>query len=58
MNIIFYIIPLAVALGAFFIILFIWATKSGQYDDMDTPAYKILIEDQTSNNKNIKGKEK
>ena len=46
MEIIYALVPLALALGLFFLGLFIWATKSGQYDDLDTPAQRILIEDQ------------
>lgn len=32
-----------VALG--FLLLFVWAVKSGQYDDEHTPAIRILFDD-------------
>jgi cbb3-type cytochrome oxidase maturation protein len=39
-------IPIAVGLGAGFVYFFIWATKDGQFDDLDTPSVRMLIEDQ------------
>ncbi len=45
MNIVFFLLPLALCLALFFIYGFIKATKSGQYDDMDTPAHRMLLED-------------
>jgi cbb3-type cytochrome oxidase maturation protein len=29
-----------------FLALFIWAVKSGQYDDYETPSYRILFDDE------------
>ena len=45
MKIIYLLIPLGllvlgVALWAFF-----WAVRSGQFDDMETPAWRILLDD-------------
>jgi len=40
------LIPMALFLGSFFVFLFIWATKSGQYDDLDTPSKRMLLEDE------------
>lgn len=37
-------ISLTVALG--FLIAFLWATKSGQYDDDYSPSVRILYDDQ------------
>lgn len=45
MNIIYILIPLAILLGLIFLIGYIWCTISGQYDDLDTPAYKILVDE-------------
>ncbi|MDH3646771.1 MAG: cbb3-type cytochrome oxidase assembly protein CcoS [Gammaproteobacteria bacterium] len=47
MNIIFVLIPvglvlLLIAVGAFF-----WAVRTGQFDDLDTPAVRILSDDDT-----------
>jgi cbb3-type cytochrome oxidase maturation protein len=39
------LIPMALFLGSFFVFLFIWATKSGQFDDLDTPSKRMLLDD-------------
>ena len=52
MEIIYALIPMALALGLLFVILFIWATKTGQYDDLDTPAHRMLLDDEPINNNN------
>ncbi|OUR97136.1 cytochrome oxidase maturation protein, cbb3-type [Halobacteriovorax marinus] len=46
MNILYMLIPLALLLGFFFVISFIWATRGGQFDDLDTPAARIVIDDE------------
>lgn len=46
MNVLVLIIPLSLILGTIFVVCFIMAAKSGQYDDLDTPAYRLLIEDE------------
>ncbi len=39
---------LIVAIG--FLLAFLWAVKSGQYDDKYTPSIRILFENSTTNN--------
>lgn len=39
------LLPLAILLGLFFVCGFLWMAKSGQYDDLETPKYKILLDD-------------
>ncbi len=46
MNILFLLVPLALALGLGFILLFIKIVKSGQYDDLETPAVRILLDEE------------
>lgn len=46
MEIIYFLIPVALLLGGFFIGGFVWATKKGQYDDLETPAHKMLLDDE------------
>jgi cbb3-type cytochrome oxidase maturation protein len=36
----------AIALGALGVVLFFWTLKSGQYDDLDGAAERILIDDE------------
>jgi len=48
MSILFTLIPLAILLLAFAVWAFFWAVRSGQFDDLDTPAVQILLdEDET-----------
>jgi cbb3-type cytochrome oxidase maturation protein len=46
MEIIVVLLPLALLLGAFFIFAFIWSAKKGQYDDLETPRFRMLLDDQ------------
>ena len=46
MNILFALIPLALVLLAFAIWAFFWAVRSGQFDDLDTPAIRMLHDDE------------
>jgi len=48
MNILFALIPLAVLLLVFALWGFFWAVRSGQFDDLDTPAVRILLDDDAS----------
>lgn len=45
MNVIYFMLPLALILGFLFILLFVWATKSGQYDDLETPSKRMLFDE-------------
>jgi cbb3-type cytochrome oxidase maturation protein len=42
MNILGFLIPLALFLGLLFLLFFFWSVVSGQYDDLETPACRIL----------------
>ena len=44
MSILFVLIPLSLALVALGIWGFFWAVDSGQFDDMESPAWEILRE--------------
>jgi len=39
------LIPFALALGAIGLAAFLWALKSGQFDDLDGAAGRILFDD-------------
>ncbi|MBV1919474.1 MAG: cbb3-type cytochrome oxidase assembly protein CcoS [Pseudomonadales bacterium] len=45
MNVIYFLIPLAMVLLAFGVAAFLWAVKSGQFDDLDREAYRILFDE-------------
>lgn len=42
----FFLIPLALAIGGAALWAFMWSLRSGQYEDMDGAAARILIEDE------------
>lgn len=45
MSILYLLIPLAVVLMAVAIWVFIWSIRSGQYEDLEGPAHRILMDD-------------
>lgn len=45
MSIILYLIVLSLALGAGGLALFLWSLRSGQYEDLDGAANRILFDD-------------
>jgi cbb3-type cytochrome oxidase maturation protein len=44
-SVIVYLIPIAILLGAIGLAAFFWSLKSGQYDDLDGAAERILFDD-------------
>ena len=48
MSVIFFLIPLSIVVASGFLVAFIWAVRSGQYDDTCTPALRLLVEDKTA----------
>lgn len=45
MNILWYLIPISLALGGLGLALFFWALKSGQYEDVVGAAERILTDE-------------
>ena len=45
MNILFALIPLSLLLLGAAVWAFFWAVRSGQFDDLDTPAVRILLDE-------------
>jgi cbb3-type cytochrome oxidase maturation protein len=45
MNIIFLLIPLGLIILIIAVAAFFWAVRSGQYDDLESPAWRILLDD-------------
>ena len=46
MSVIYIVIPLALVLAAAGVGAFLWAVKKGQYDDLDTPPYRAMFDDE------------
>lgn len=45
MNIVWFLLPIALLFGAGFLTAFIFASLNGQYDDLETPAHRILLDE-------------
>ena len=45
MSVIFLLIPLSIVIAACFLGAFIWAVRSGQYEDTCTPSMRVLLDD-------------
>lgn len=45
MSVLYLVVPLAIVLAAAAVIAFIWSVRRGQYDDVDTPASRMLHDD-------------
>jgi len=48
MNILFLLIPLGLLLLGFAVWAFFWAVGSGQFDDLDTPAWSVVMDDDSA----------
>jgi cbb3-type cytochrome oxidase maturation protein len=45
MSVILLLIPLSVVIATVFLVAFIWAVRSGQFEDTCTPSIRLLTED-------------
>ena len=45
MSVIFLLIPLSMIVAGCFLVAFIWAVRSGQYDDTCTPSLRVLLDE-------------
>ena len=46
MNTLVFLIPVALVLGGLGLAAFIWTLRSGQYEDLDGAAERILLDDE------------
>ena len=46
METIFVLLPLALLIAAIAVGFFVWAARTGQFDDLETPAVRILFDDE------------
>jgi cbb3-type cytochrome oxidase maturation protein len=46
MELILVLLPLALLFAGLAVALFIWAVRKGQFDDLETPAMRILFDDE------------
>ena len=45
MDILYLLIPISLGLVAVIALAFLWAVRSGQFEDMEGPAHRILMDD-------------
>ena len=45
MNVLVYLVPLALLLGFLGLAAFLWALRSGQFDDLDGAAWRAISDD-------------
>ena len=45
MIVLLFLIPLALLLGLGALAMFMWSLKSGQFDDLDGAAHRVLMDD-------------
>ncbi len=48
MSILYIVLPLAVVLAVIAVSAFCWAVRRGQFDDLDSPAWRMLDDDDTT----------
>jgi len=50
MSVIFLLIPLSIVVAATFLAAFIWAVRSGQFEDTCTPSMRVLTDERLPTN--------
>lgn len=46
MEVLLYLVPLAIALGGLGLAAFLWSLRNGQYDDLDGAAWRAIADDE------------
>jgi cbb3-type cytochrome oxidase maturation protein len=57
MEVVFILLPLAVAVAGIMLALFVWAVKGGQFDDLETPALRMLVDDEPATPRELPDRE-
>jgi len=58
MEIIYITVPVTLLFIACGVAIFFWANKGGQFDDLDSPAHRILFDDDDAKPKQAEPKDK
>ena len=45
MSVLYLVLPLALVIAAVAVWAFVWSVRGGQFDDLDTPAIRMLHDD-------------
>ena len=54
MSVILLLIPLSIVIACAFLAAFVWAVRSGQYEDTCTPPMRLLLDETDPDAKNLK----
>ena len=54
MNSVLVLIPITLFIIGVAVLIFFWAVRSGQFDDLESPAYDILMEDEGRHSEHAK----
>ena len=46
MSVLFVLVPLAILLVAIFVGAYVWSSRTGQFDDLTTPAMRMVHDDE------------
>ena len=57
MEILYLLVPLAMVLVALIVVIFFWAVRSGQFDDLEGPAHRIIMDDDSPAKKDEKDRD-
>ena len=57
MSVLYLLIIAALTVAIGFLIAFLWAVKTGQFDDMHTPSIRILLDEEKESSSNETKKE-
>ena len=49
MNVLYFLVPLALLMAGASVAAFFWAVRSGQFEDTETPAIRMLLDDELEN---------
>lgn len=52
MNVLVYLVPMALGLGLVGLLAFLWSLRSGQYEDLDGAALRVLDDDDLPESQN------
>ena len=58
MDVLIFLIPIAIGLGLLGLFAFMWTLKTGQYEDLEGAAWRILDDDDLPAGKGGKGADK
>ena len=53
MGVIFLLIGVSIVIAIVFLLFFLWASKTGQFEDDYTPSVRILFDDEQQNDKKL-----